>query len=312
MLRRCLKSLLAQSYREWVALVIDDSPEREGEEISSEFNEDRICYRPNPTNLGCSANLDQAFSNTPFADADFACVLEDDNWLLPHFLSVNIDALEYSGCRIVLRNQIVAIEGDNRFAEQCNQTTRGKVFGNTNRRLSPLEIRAAMFFSEGISNGGLFWKLSENISLAVGPNVRFSPMQEYCRSLLISEDVWFGAEPLAVFSLPYNGVTTREPLANRRFNRGRQSILSRILNHHGTRLVDIAKKICTLNNREVRELAISLADTGWGYMPVGNISYSELLKFRLKGIAKRCLISDPLNEYWAAEGEKVIRSLESL
>ena len=309
MLRRCLKSIVAQSYRDWVALVMDDSPEKEAEEIVSEFKESRICYKPNAVNLGCCGNLDQAFSNIRLCGGNFACVVEDDNWILPHFLSANIGAIHQTGCKIILRNQWINLDSENPVVEKYIGTTRSGVFGKSDQRLSPLEIRAAMFFSEGISNGGLFWSLENNVSLVVGPTVKFSPMQEYCRSLQIFEEIYFGAEPLAVFNMPFNGATTREPLENRLFNRGKQTILLHLLSHHGNALVNAAKAVCLRAGRDLDELSVVLADTGWSNFSGGNAASLALFKARLKGIAKRWFVSNPLQEYWASKGEDLIKSL---
>jgi len=229
---------MSQSYTNWVALVLDDSPNREAEEIVFEFNDSKICYRPNSVNLGCCANLDLAFSPTPMAGGDFACVLEDDNWALPDFLKSNLNNLQLSNLNVLLRNQIIANEMDDAKFEFTEKTTRGSIFGEVDSILSPLDIHAGMFFGTGLSNGGIFWKLKPEINFTVGKQVIYSQMQEYIRSLNIKENVFYAADPLAVFSLPNNGSTNREGLTNRQFNRGRQVILEFLIKKYGHLIIN--------------------------------------------------------------------------
>jgi len=307
MLQRCLASVISQTYRNWVAVVMDDSPDREGELVVTEFRNTQIRYQPNALNLGCCANLDQAFSDKPLMDGDFACVLEDDNWLLPQFFDANLDAVAKTAHRILLRNQWIAEERLEQEPCLTAKTTRGGVFGVCDRELSPLDIRSAAFFSQGLSNGGIFWALNQGISFVVGSTVKFSPMQEYCRSLRCRETVWFGAEPLAVFSLPTDGSTRRETLANRRFNRGRQAILSRLLSHHGEALVEAAARLARSAEIESKEISLTLADCGQLFQRGWN---GKLLAAWTKGMIKRLLVRDPLESFWLNEGEEIIRWVE--
>jgi glycosyltransferase involved in cell wall biosynthesis len=310
MLRRCLKSIISQTYKHWVALVLDDSPSQEGREIVNEFQDARLVYLPNERNLGCCGNLDLAFSSLPLASGGFACVLEDDNQLLPDFLEANLELVSKSGLNVVLRNQWIGYEDKNSNVTVGPETTRGNVFGNHDRILEPIDIRGSMFFSEGISNGGLFWRLGCGVNLAVGKEVVFSPLQEYCRSLQILGSVYFGAEPKAIFSLPQDGSTLREPLENRRFNRGRQSIYARLLDHHGVSLCDRAWSLA--NQRKAYEHLIHLACADVGRrLPQGAcFGWRGVFISRFKGIAKLLLINDPLASYWKVDGESYIRSIE--
>ena len=220
--------------------MLDDSPDKEAEEIVSEFNESRIYYRPNAVNLGCSKNLDQAFSEKQLAEGCYACVIEDDNWILPQFLESNIKKLLHSNLRVLLRNQAIMLDRDSGEPSETGQTTRGAIFGSKDAVLSPLMVHAAMFFGTGLSNGGIFWKITPEINFVVGNRSKHSPMQEYLRSLQLKESVFYAAESLAVFSLPANGSTTRESLSNRQFNRGRMEIISFLLRKHGCSIMECA------------------------------------------------------------------------
>lgn len=309
MLRRCLESLLAQTHSDWVAIVQDDSLDFEGRAVVKAINDPRLIYRPNEQQLGCCGNLDRAFANEPVAGGEYACVVEDDNWLLPRCLEENLKALSASGKELVLRNQIVAHETPGAAAKLTSQRTLGDIFGEADRCLTPLQIRGSIFFGCGLSNGGIFWKLQMRSSLVVGPSVSHSLMQEYCRSLQAVEPVFYASEPLAVFSLPVDGVSSREALAYRRYNRGRQAIIERLLKHHGESLIEAARGFYQPGGLINETIAQALADCGFLIRAIKEQIAFPIFKFWMKGVVKRWFIDDPTSEYWKLKGDEVIKSV---
>ncbi len=298
LLNRCLASLVGQSCEDWRAIVLDDSPDKEGRDVVAQLADPRIIYLPNAENLGCSRNLDLAFDSSPMCGGTHACVLEDDNWFLPNCLQSNLEKVLESGCRILLRNQRIVEEGPNGESRVSERTTRADVFGERDRILSPIQIRASMFFCEGLSNGGLFWKLDNEINLVVGPMVTNSPMQEHCRSLQVKEAVFYAAAPLAVFCHPTDGSTTREALENRVFNRGRQSILSRLLKCDAGCLHEAALNLAGGNPMLRKSLELAMAEYG---IPISGNTHStffERARAWAKGRMKELLVADPLRRYW--------------
>ena len=218
LLRRALESLRAQSHPHWRAVVLDDSPAREAEDVVRLLGDERIAYRPNPQRLGAAGNLDQAFAPAPQAGADCAFVLEDDAALHPEFLRENLRALDSAGTGLLLRNQSIHTGDD---WHDSGETTRG---GWLEPRVhTPLQIHALLLFMEGISNGGLFWQLARGLDLRVGPGVSDAGLQEYCRTLLIRQPLIFAPEPLAIFTLLPPQQIARSVTANRVFARGMSS-----------------------------------------------------------------------------------------
>jgi len=310
LLRRCLGSILQQTYKNWVVIVMDDSLQQEGRQVVEEFSDSRVAYIPNKKNKGCSANIDQAFLPVPILNGSHACVVEDDNWVLPKFLEKNVRSLNESGARVTLMNQRILPED---IAVEANHTrsptTRGDIFGSDSRLISPMEVRAALFYCEGLSNGGIFWKISPDISFFVGEDVSHSPMQEYCRSLQLKEAVYFSADPHAVFSMPCSGKTTREPLENRRFNRGRLGILSALVKYHGQDLISVAYSLASKSSRMKKTLDLSLSEISPKYIFSKNITLLQGSQAWAKGLAKKFTISDPLNLYWKHQGNNIISSI---
>lgn len=289
LLKRALESILAQSEPRWRATVFDDSPNRDGEAVVSELQDPRLVYVSNAVRGGASGNIDNAFRTDANEVSEFAFVLEDDNSVDPDFIRENIALMNITGADIVLRNQNICLDDDELVYRDTGNTTRGDVFQDG--WLSPLELRAGIFFGEGISNGGLFWRPRSRNNLFVGPTVVSAAIQEHVRTLHVSTPIVFAAEPLASFSLPVSGETLREPLENRRFNRARQSILRHLLKLHGADIVEAAKLLARNDEMKQRldlELANLLRLPQSAKHPVQSV----------KGLAKLLTMKDPLNDYW--------------
>ena len=61
-LRMALQSLIGQENKHWLAIVLDDRGGEDAEETVRSFNDDRISYVRNETNLGLSGNWNKALS----------------------------------------------------------------------------------------------------------------------------------------------------------------------------------------------------------------------------------------------------------
>src|SRR5919108_5937137 len=111
LLLRALGSLQAQTYQDWSAVVLDDSIAEDAARIVREFGDARITYVRNSARLGAAGNIDQCFSPLARDGGDFACLLEDDNYWLPDFLSLVASHLKSGRWNIVLANQRINCEG---------------------------------------------------------------------------------------------------------------------------------------------------------------------------------------------------------
>jgi glycosyltransferase involved in cell wall biosynthesis len=295
LLQRNLQSLINQTHSNWVAIVFDDSHDREAKEVVDKINDERIFYLPNQRNLGCSQNIDQAFSSKAYSRGRFACVIEDDNWVLPKYLEENIKEILLSKLRILLRNQVIHIEFDSGENVATGKTTRGQVFGDDNAILSPLMVHAAMFFGTGLSNGGIFWEINPEIDFAVGSPSPNSQMQEYLRSLKLNENIFYAADPLAVFSLPATGATSREILSNRQFNRGKIEIISFLLKKYRNSITEMALKLAACHPDLLSQYKSTLSYCSespfdaWKEMKLAGIFYW------VKGNLVKLLIKNPIS-----------------
>lgn len=307
LLKRALTSLVEQSYPNWQAIVLDDSPDREAQQIVEDFEDDRILYKANQKNLGGVRNIDSAFSSTGDFGGTYAFVLEDDNYLFPDFIAENIHSIEKNQVGIVLRNQEFRIEKDG-ISTITGETTRGLWFEQGS--YDPFQIRARLFFNESISNGGLFWhtgKIKSN--LQVGPEVVQFPYQELIRALLIKEPIYFEAKPLCVFTgfhqeenehsqQPIDKINKlyRSFMGAPNHNRGTQAIHKYLIDTYGSTIIQEAQKLAIKNDRE-RTLERHLISALYLNYDFKQTSRLEITQYLLKYSLRYYLFEDPFKDF---------------
>ncbi len=204
-LRRALSSLRKQGWRNWICDVYDDDPAGSAQPVCAGLGDSRIRYHHNPTQLFASRNIDHCYSAANPHGAEYFCVLEDDNQLLPGFLEANIELCREAGVEIVLRNQLVEHESGTDRAWVGDEGVLDGLF--VERTYAPEEFRLSLFAGIGVSNGGLFWTRHARSPLEIGYACTAS-MQEYMRTFSIREPIRVAMTPLAVWA-ENGGQTTR-------------------------------------------------------------------------------------------------------
>jgi glycosyltransferase involved in cell wall biosynthesis len=302
MLRRAVKSLQAQSYPHWKAIIFDDSSSSDSRDVIQSIADDRISYVRNLQRLGAAVNIDQCFSPAKALGGDYGCLLEDDNFWLPDFLTLIANQIGNGRWELILANQRICEEGIG--LRPASETTRGDWFSAGN--VGPLYLRATLLLMEGVSNGGLVWRLGGETDLQVGPKVRETGLQEACRSLLVKTTFLFIEEPQAVWTLMPKSKSARASETNRLFGRGTQSIRDFVLRVHGRSIVRVARSLAEdlgLTSRLVEALAY----TGHPILA------GELLKGRArlvcralaKGLAIRLFERDPCEAFLGSLSVKI-------
>lgn len=209
-LERCLGTLISQTHQSWVCDVFDDDPERSGAAVVERLADPRIRYRPNPLQNYASANIDRCFSRANPHRAEYFCVLEDDNQLLPRFMEENIRAARARGVEIVFRNQLIEHDAETPAARLSDFGILDQKF--TERVYSPDHFRLALVSDIGVSNGGLFWSHRAVSDLEVHVPCS-ATLQEYYRTFAIEDPILVAMEPLAVWA--ENGAATTRDLGAR-------------------------------------------------------------------------------------------------
>lgn len=197
MLRRALCSLLAQSWSNWVADVFDDDPDQSGRLVCDELADDRIRYHHNAPQKFASKNIDSCFTAANPNDADYFCVVEDDNFLLPEFMTENIRLCRDAGVEIVLRNQLIEHLSGAADAHLSVDGVLDYLF--VDGRYEPDQFRMSLLIGIGVSNGGLFWSREATSELEIGFQCT-ATMQEYMRTFSIREPIYVAMQPLAVWA----------------------------------------------------------------------------------------------------------------
>jgi glycosyltransferase involved in cell wall biosynthesis len=294
MLRRAVRSLQAQSYQQWKAIIFDDSSSSDSGNVVSSIADDRITYVRNRQHLGAAANIDRCFSPVAAVGGDYGCLLEDDNFWLPNFLSLVAAHIEKGDWELILANQRVSEEGAG--IRPPNETTRGGWFSAG--AVNPLDLRAMLLLMEGLSNGGLVWRLGGDTDLRVGGKVQETGLHEACRSLLVKRPFLFIGESQAVWTWMPKSKSARAIETNRTIGRGMQSIRNFVLRAHGKSVVRAAKLVAAERGLTSR-LVESLSYSGYPHLA------GELLKGRArlvcrafaKGLVIRLLEPDPCAGY---------------
>jgi glycosyltransferase involved in cell wall biosynthesis len=292
MLRRALNSLLAQEETDWCAFVYDDSPCGEADAVVRSFNDKRIFYLSNPQTLGAAGNIDQASRKQPLTDARFFAILEDDNLLLPHFLKRGQEIVNSSHCSLVQMNQIIVDE--NARPHQLGGTTRGDWFKHG--ILPPETLYASLFLMEGLSNGGLFWSRESLTDLEVGNDMQETCLQEACRTLKVSEPVFFESEPCAAWSCLPSHRVMRMSAANRVIGRGQTEIRRYLWQCGGSAMIEAGLRFAKTVGRE-GEFHINLESSLMPWEDFGAARTNWLL--RLRGMARVCMTNNPVLSFLA-------------
>ena len=196
-LRRALESMIAQTSSDWVCDVYDDDPSRSAEQVVADLDDPRIRYTANTPQLFASRNIDHCFTAENPHGAEFFCVVEDDNLVLPEFIAQNIALARKEGVEIVLRNQLIEYASGTAAARIGPAGVLDDTF--TEGRYEAAEFRMALLAGIGVSNGGLFWSVRTRSMLEIQYSCT-ATLQEYLRTYSIVEPVYVAMAPLAVWA----------------------------------------------------------------------------------------------------------------
>lgn len=286
LLKRSIETLINQTYTDWTAIVFDDSPTQEGKPVVEAFNDARILYKPHPQNLGRTKNLDYAFQSSAMIGGTYAFVLEDDNYLYPEFIEENVRSLNTHKVNLMMRNQELRLE-ENGASIPLGKTSRGRWFRTG--LYSPLEVHARLFFCEGISNGGLFWRTDKlQSNLQVGTQIEDAWHQEIYRTLQIKEPLFFESEPLCVwtgFEEPQKEPDSlKESLFSlpARYNKVTQFLLSNLIRRYGASFIETAAEVAATQKDEAIILERQLLNALYVNYPFQHISRIERKLLLLK------------------------------
>lgn len=196
-LRRALQSMIDQTSADWVCDVYDDDPAEAGRSVVTELADPRIHYTANKPQRFASRNIDHCFTAENPHQAEFFCVVEDDNFISPQFCAENIALARREQVEIVLRNQVVEYASGTEAARIDTTGVLDELF--TEGHYAAEEFRLALLAGIGVSNGGLFWSVRARSKLEIQYSCT-ATLQEYLRTYSIAEPVYVAMQPLAVWA----------------------------------------------------------------------------------------------------------------
>ena len=90
-IREAIQSIINQSYKNWELLVIDDCSKDKTVEIIKEFNDERIRFIQNKTNMGIAYNNNMGIEKSR---GKYIALLDDDDVALENRFRIQVDYLE--------------------------------------------------------------------------------------------------------------------------------------------------------------------------------------------------------------------------
>lgn len=198
-LDRCVASVLAQTFRDFELLLVDDgSPDQCGEMCESWARKDariRVFHKPN------GGVADARNFGIRQASGDFVAFVDADDFVLPDLLSYLMSLFEHAPDTQMVECSFSVRRNGNLFAHDSGGTI--SVLGQT-------EAFGRLMYDEGLYPSvcaKLFRRqLFEGLSFPVGHVFEDSWLLPDC--LALTPRMVYGANPLYVYSLRGNSITT--------------------------------------------------------------------------------------------------------
>lgn len=198
LLNRALLSLRAQTHANWRCVVFDDCPDGSGLDVVEAMGDDRISYQRNKVSLGAIGNINQCFRNAPIVGGEYACVLEDDNYLLPEHLQRQVELCSKHDVDVVFASQVcenVLVPGEPGVLSDA--TTLSSIYAEGPHEVS--QMLPALLFSHAFSNGAVFWRLGQASDFEVRMATRRPGVQETARILGLRGRAYVSHRPTAIW-----------------------------------------------------------------------------------------------------------------
>ena len=184
-LHKCLDSILAQSYTEWEAILIDDGSTDNSGNICDKYSDKDKRFRViHQSNAGVSSARNTALN---LANGSFVTFIDSDDYVSNNYIDLLLkplisDAVDFTCCQI---NDII-----NGKISQTNYTIKG--------RLSGLSLKQAI-------SKNLFYEPTTRSSgmplFLCGKMFKKDLLQE---GLKVALDTWYGEDQIALLSILYN------------------------------------------------------------------------------------------------------------
>ena len=199
LLERALRSVVAQTHHDWRCIVLDDCPDASARAVVNAVGDARVSYLHNARSLGAIGNIDQAFRNRPMAGGACAIVLEDDNYLLPEHLAVQLETCRREAVAVTISAQLVEEIGEPGAPGSLSSDKRTLAWIYPEGRHACRSLLPAVLFSHAFSNGAVFWHIGWPSDFEIGDCTHRPGVQETLRLLKLKDDVYISHRATAVW-----------------------------------------------------------------------------------------------------------------
>lgn len=198
LLKRAITSIQNQSYKNWIAEVInDDINDEEVNNYILSLNDSRIFLSTPQIKRGGTGNFNYAFSKV---EEPFACILEDDNWYEPSFLQTMVNYLIANpNCEMAVANENIWKELPNNKWQNTLQTIWDKTDGIGLFSYHLIDKCG----SAKICNSSMVWK-TENSENWKTPNEIPIDVTEHFRERVIPHPILLVYTPLVNYAVTIN------------------------------------------------------------------------------------------------------------
>jgi len=107
-----IESVLAQEFRDYELLIVDDASTEHTEEVVRGFRDSRINFVRNPKNLGLVGNWNRCLE---LARGDYAMIFHDDDVMLPGLLRREVEVLDSNPGVVLVHAASQAIDANGAF-----------------------------------------------------------------------------------------------------------------------------------------------------------------------------------------------------
>jgi Glycosyl transferase family 2 len=206
LLRRALRSLLDQTFQDWVCELHNDDPsDSEPGRVLAQHHDPRITLVQHTQNLGPVASFNLAYLGGP---EPYTSLLEDDNWWDPEFLASALKVLrDRPGSNLVWSNMRI-------WTEEKDGTWRdtGQTIWSGKWETAPITFAwpQPIQFADAIhSHGAMVVRTSASAAAIVPPHTPVA-IVEHLRERLIAGELTLIPTPLANFALTQQSARSRD------------------------------------------------------------------------------------------------------
>ncbi len=203
LLRQAIDSVLQQTYQNFEIVVVDNASTDGTEGLVRSYTDGRIRYFRNHSNVGHRANWNLCLK---FATGDYIAILPDDDAMLPENLAAKVAVLDQNPRVALVHSRYHLIDGDGGvFRENTNWghgPERGQSGLEDRRHLltaayNLVNVSSAVFRRTCYEQFGGF---THRLRLAFD--------WEYFLRIAIQHDIYFLAEPLALWRVHAGSITS--------------------------------------------------------------------------------------------------------